>query len=380
MFEIISACTYGISKLVPKKKNRWIFGAWFGGAVSDNTKALYDHIAEKHPEIERVWVSSSVSDVNLPGCTVVKRNSLKSLKYILTAQVAVMNQGFGDFSAYNFLGGVFKVQLWHGVAWKKIGRDAYPELKGVHRKVFHLVNHYDLYVAPSDEFGRILERGFGAGKSQIVYAGQPRNQLLFDENFCRKSREHILKAAGENGKKIIIYMPTFRDKTSGVFSFCDSAIAAGIGQLAEKYNFIIVEKNHVKSDNKKEMHLKENHVYRMPMEDAQILLGAADILITDYSSCFFDFMIRKKPIIHYLYDYEYYKNKDRGVYYEVDDVVCGSVAYNEKELIGAIEDNLNLDIEANRRTEMRRKFISYESADNCKTITDEIFRRIRCLT
>ena len=36
-FEIISAITYGVSKLVPKKKNRWIFGAWFGNAVSDNT-------------------------------------------------------------------------------------------------------------------------------------------------------------------------------------------------------------------------------------------------------------------------------------------------------------------------------------------------------
>ena len=105
LFEVVSLFTYGISKLIPKKKNRWIFGAWFGNAVSDNTKAFYDYVCSRNPKIEKIWIATDPSKVSLPGCIVVRRNSLKSLKYILTAKVAVMNQGFGDFSAYNFLGG-----------------------------------------------------------------------------------------------------------------------------------------------------------------------------------------------------------------------------------------------------------------------------------
>lgn len=376
-FEIISAITYGFSKLIPKKKNRWIFGAWFGNAVSDNTKALYDYIKDNHPEIERIWVATDPSKVTLPGCIVVKRNSISSLKYILTAKVAVMNQGFGDFAAYNFLGGALKVQLWHGVAWKKIGHDAYPELRGLHEKIFNLINHYDLYVAPSDEFGDILKRAFGAEEEEIVYAGQPRNQALFNERFCMESHKKLLDSVKEENRQIVVYMPTFRDKTSEVFSFCDPTIAPMIGKLAEDNNFVLIEKAHAKSGNKDEMNLAQNHIYRMPNEDAQVLLGGADCLITDYSSCFFDFMIREKPIIHYIYDYEYYKNKDRGVYYDIDDVVCGSVAYDIPELMQAIHDNLVRDIAKTRRERMRNKFITYESAENCKRIVDSMLTRIK---
>ena len=115
----------------------------------------------------------------------------------------------------------------------------------------------------------------------------------------------------------------------------------------------------------------------MPSEDAQVLLGAANCLITDYSSCFFDYMIREKPIIHYIYDYEYYRNKDRGLYYDLADVVCGSVAYNVGDLIKAIEDNILDDVEKDRRTKMREKFVTYESSTNCKRVIDEIFKHIK---
>ena len=51
-------------------------------------------------------------------------------------------------------------------------------------------------------------------------------------------------------------------------------------------------------------------------------MAASDILVTDYSSCFFDFLILDRPIIHFLYDYDYYKEKDRGLYYEKEGVIC----------------------------------------------------------
>lgn len=374
LFEVVSLFTYGISKLIPKKKNRWIFGAWFGNAVSDNTKAFYDYVCSRNPKIEKIWIATDPSKVSLPGCIVVRRNSLKSLKYILTAKVAVMNQGFGDFSAYNFLGGSFKVQLWHGVAWKKIGKDAFPELKGFHKRVFNTINRYDLYVAPSKEYGKVVKSAFGTCDEHIVYTGQPRNICLFSDAFKLKSRLAIEQAIGVSGKKLVVYMPTFRDKSSDVFSFNKLINNPKFKELAEKHNFVIVEKLHYKSVQRSG--ITNKYVYGAPDMDAATLLGAADILITDYSSCFFDYMITDKPIIHYVYDFNYYKNKDRGLYYDIKDVAAGSVTYNISQLLSAIKSNIIFDVNMSQRHKIRDKFITFESEHSCKDIYNRIITGI----
>ena len=109
----------------------------------------------------------------------------------------------------------------------------------------------------------------------------------------------------------------------------------------------------------------------------QTLLAASDVLITDYSSCFFDFLLLDRPIIHYLYDYDYYANKDRGLYYSYDEVNCGDVIFDEEHLLLSIEEALeHPDKDANLRKERRGRFQTYESEDSCKIITDEIMRRI----
>lgn len=375
-FEIISIFTCALSRLVPKKRDRWIFGAWFGSAVSDNTKALYDYVSTEHPEIERIWVASDPGKVNLPGCRVIRRNSFVSLKYIMTAQVAVMNQGFGDFAAYHFLGGAYKVQLWHGVAWKRIGRDAYPELRGIYDKIFQMLNSYDLYIAPSRAYGETVKSAFKTDDDSILYTGQPRNEKLFSERFRAKSREILLKKCGVQNKKIVVYMPTFRDKTADVFSFHRLEDKSAFQDLAGKYGFVIVEKLHYKSGQKKNDTGEADLVFSMPDIDAETLLGAADILITDYSSCFFDYLITDRPIIHYAYDYEYYRDKDRGLYYDISEVAAGTVARTPEELLAALEKSLTDDDGAVRRQMIRERFITYESDHSCRDVFERICRSI----
>ena len=376
LFEAVSVLSYGISALIPKKKNRWVFGAWFGTAVSDNTKALYDYVAAEHPEIERIWVAREPEKVKLPGCIVIKRNSLKSLPYLLTARVAVMNQGFGDLAAVNLLGGVFRTQLWHGVAWKKIGRDAYPALKGLEARGFSLENTYDLYIAPSRRYAESVKSAFGAKEEEILLCGQPRNEGLFSPAFLAESRRGVEEALGVRGKRLIVYMPTFRDKTAEVFSFHTLEGDPRFQALAKKYNFVVVEKLHFKSGQQQEGETGERLVYGLPGADAAQLLGAADLLVTDYSSCFFDYLITDRPIIHYAYDYDYYKNKDRGLYYDIDEVAAGTVAGDTAELLKALEANLAGDPCRERRAEIRERFITFESADNSRRIFEAIEKRL----
>ena len=377
IYEVVSIITYTLSKFFPKKKNRWIFGSWFGTAVSDNPKALFDYMQKYNPNIEKIWITNCPTEYQKLGCKVIKRNSLKSLKYILTAQVAVMNQGFGDFSAFNFLGGCYKVQLWHGIAWKKIVKDAYPQMTKFQLMIFQYINQYDLYIAPSLGYKKILINAFGAKDTQVLLGGQPRNEVLFDHEYCWDCKNLILNKIGQENKKIIVYMPTFRDKTSELFSFCNSMVASELLNLRGKDDFVIIEKMHYAA--KKDIIKEEgtNIVYSLPNERAEVLLAAADILITDYSSCFFDYLIRNKPIVHFAYDYDYYKNKDRGLYYNIEDVAAGSIVYSEEKLAVAIAENLkNPDLEIKRRKIVREKYVTYENKNNCSIIIQHILKEL----
>lgn len=382
LFEIVSIFSYKLAYLIPKKKNLWVFGAWFGKSVSDNPAALCDYVVRNNPEIEVVWITNDMKTCSERGWRAIKRNSLGSLKYILTAQVVVMNQGFGDVNAVNLLGGCYKVQLWHGIAWKKIVGDALPDankkIDKIYQKFFFYINKYDLYIAPSEKYAMTVQSAFHVNKKNILFVGQPRNVILFNKERCNEIHRELLNKLGEVDKKIIVYMPTFRDKKSFGFTFYDDKIVDQLRGLADKYNFILIEKSHFEDSRNKNINdLRNEFVFMMPNEPADSLLAAADILITDYSSCFFDYLIRDKPIIHYVYDYEYYKNNDRGLYYNLDDVAAGSIANDTNELIDAIKDNLIDPLkERIKRERVKGIMLNFENENNIKTIVNKIIKEV----
>lgn len=377
---LFSVITGFVSKLVPKKKNRWVFASWFGNNISDNSKAIYDYVLENNKEIDIVWVVREPEKYKSIPCRVVKRNSIRGCWTVLRARVAIFNQGYMDFCTFNIIGGAYSVQLWHGVAWKKIGFDGWNEPKGFKAKLYHkafkLITRYNLFIAPADNYAEVLKSAFNAPEARIMKVGQPRNCILFNEENNKAAHEELIKELNISDKstKIVVYMPTFRDKKQKVLSFFDDVHFERANQIAKENNCVIIEKSHFKDSLRKdEKNLSSENIFALPNYDAMKLLGAADILITDYSSCFFDFAVKNKPIVFYLYDYEYYKNKDRGLYYEYSDVAGGTVAFNENELFKAIEDNINNpEIEKEKREKLLKEFVTYESSDNSEKIVNRI--------
>lgn len=377
---LFSTITRVISKLVPKKKNRWVFGAWFGNNISDNSKAIYDYIRENNKEIEPIWVVREPEKFKDMDCRVVKRNSIKGCIAVMRAKVAVFNQGYMDFCTFDILGGAYSVQLWHGVAWKKIGLDSWEDSKSIkdrlYRWAFKKITKYKLFIAPADNYAEIIKKAFNAPVDRIMKVGQPRNDILFDEKNNELERKALLNMLGvkDDNVKIVVYMPTFRDKKQKACSFFDEDHFEEITRLATENNFILVEKSHFKDSTRNNDSMREtDRVFMLPNYDAAKLLGAADMLVTDYSSCFFDFAVRNKPIVYYIYDYEYYKNKDRGLYYEYDDIAGGTVAFNRDEVLDAIANNIeNPELEKEKRARLVNEFVTYEGADNSKKIVNRI--------
>jgi CDP-glycerol glycerophosphotransferase len=107
-------------------------------------------------------------------------------------------------------------------------------------------------------------------------------------------------------------------------------------------------------------------------------MAVSDMLITDYSSCFFDYLILDRPIIHYLYDYEYYENEDRGLYYRWQEVVGGDVAFDKDKLVELIKINMDNPMkEHNLRREKREKYMTYENEDSSEIIYQEIISLLK---
>lgn len=370
----------------------WVFGEWFGNRCCDNSLYLANYIAENHPQLKLVWIARKEADTSLlaPSVRRVEMDTYEALEVLHHAGVAVMNQGMNDFTSeidYHCDGAV-TVNLWHGIPWKQIGIDVL-QAGGTFRKYYGRYLMYlqraDLYLATSDSFGKIMHEKYYAGKNGVLLAGYPRNALFYDPKqvaACRNKALMLLRG-GYNVSadvKIITYMPTFRDNTQEVFSFNQLEQNPRLNEILENHNAVIVQRAHFVSNQRGNNAGDVGHPRITCLEGitSQELLAATDLLITDYSSCFFDYLLLDRPIIHYLYDYEYYAKQDRGLYYPKESVVCGDDVQDVETLLDSLEQNLsNPGRHVALRDERRRQHMQYESFDSCRTIYEEICKKLK---
>ena len=383
-----------ISYLVNRKKekkryhnshrnpNVWVFGEWYGKRCCDNSLYLANYIASHYPERLLYWVAEKDANTSLLADSVrtVEMDSEECRDLLQNAGVVVMNQGLYDFSSdgTNYFSGAVTLNLWHGLMWKRIKYDAGKHnglFAHIHHKMLSKLEEADYYLIPSEEMRTHFETGFLISKKNAVCAGYPRNMVFHDKEALEETRtgirNRIVSRFGKCPQRIIAYMPTFRDTLSDTFSFSEMKDNERLNKLLEKYDALIIEKSHFalagKSDETKgpgtERFWFTNEI------TATELLAAADMLITDYSSCFFDYLLLSKPIIHYIYDYDFYVNEDRGVYYSKEEMACGSTPQTIEELLDSMEqylENPNKDEEL--RNNKRQLFWEYDSPNACEDI------------
>lgn len=390
---ILNLQLYYVSKIIPKKKKRWVYGSWFGEKFTDNSKWLYLYMLNNNlNDIEIVWITKNkktIDEIEKLGGKVYLYNTINAIYYILTADVVFMTQSYLDLSSMYLIGGAFKVQLWHGVPLKKIGYDTYIKCKSVLKKINRFIikklNYNDAYIACSQENINKVESAFCTESSKIIKSGQPRNDIFFDMNSELKNRfiNNICDELSYNikEKKIITYMPTFRDKSSYNFDFneLEEKDKIKLNKILNQNNAIIIQKKHfVNSKKKHNVNLMncERNIINIKDVDTQELLFCTDILITDYSSCYFDFLNLDRPIIHYAYDYKNYKEKDRGLYYDLSEAAGGSISYEIDELLNVLEENLMNDIGRVARKKAREKFMSFEKGESCNNIINYVINNV----
>ena len=176
-------------------------------------------------------------------------------------------------------------------------------------------------------------------------------------------------------------MPTFRDREKNVYSILEMAGDRTFNDWLIENRIVILQKAHFVNENgaekKKESRRGgKDRIMNIQNVPAQMLLAASDLLITDYSSCFFDYLLLDRPIIHFLYDYDYYAKEDRGLYMPLEKAVCGPIVTEKKDLpLWIMKSMENPGLNRKLRKRRRKTFLTYESEESCRNICEEVLRR-----
>ena len=372
-----------------RDKNLWVFGEWYGRRYGDNCFYFVEYLSKNNPEIKICWVTNSSKNISdLPqNVEILIKDSQNCIKCLKKAGAVFVVQGSVDLTDKNIMywSGALYVNFWHGMPWKKIGSDMLTsKFQRIYNKYWVSFFEAQLFLSPSSKLDEIVKRSYNKKDKDIIKAGYPRNSFFYSKTRLQNKREFFLNFLKNKYNIdyqciIITYMPTFRDNTNEVFSFESLIGTKELDSLLAKKNAVIVEKGHFASINKRKDLVANTfkRYVRLDEYPTQDLLAASDLLITDYSSCFFDFLLLDRPIIHYLYDYDYYANEDRGLYYKTEQVVCGDVAYNIQQLMHSLLLNIdNPQKDCELRKLRKLQFMNYENKDSCKQVFSFVKERM----
>jgi CDP-glycerol glycerophosphotransferase len=249
-----------------------------------------------------------------------------------SAQVLVNNHNFPHFftkkPAQRYL------QTWHGTPLKQIGLDApqHSISPGYRRLIGHESKQWDLLLAQNDFAAETFSASF-AYDGPIACVGYPRNDSLV--NTLPQRREDLRSMFGiRRDQHAVLYAPTWRDDArtlSGGNSMVSHVdFASAWRMLGDSVIFLVRGHHNVVDDRKLESTPNVFDVSDYP--EINDLFAASDSLVTDYSSCMFDYCVTGKPIRLLVPDYEEYEQK-RGFYMNILSIAPGPVFRDSAALL-----------------------------------------------
>ena len=365
-----------LSEIVPKT-NLIVFTGQSGLHFAHNTKSVFEYFLKKENDYKVVWLTNhpvahnKISTLHGKG-SVFYIFSIKGFISLLRAKAICLSHGFGDISNISLSSKTKIIQLWHGIPLKKIGVLDKSFDDSDKKKYAADSRRYDMVISCSQIEKKNLAKCFSIDPSRIKITGLPRNDTLFkDQDFHLKKKYSFLDS------KIILHAPTFRDNGQGVnfFPFEDINVDA-INQFLIDQDAYLLLRGHINEVGDKGI-LHNNRIISAnqdKFEDVMELLKFVDVLITDYSSIYIDFLLLNRPVVFLPYDineYELY----RGFLYDYHKVTPGPKPKKLDSFLEELRKALNGDLGANYK-EIKNQFHLFQDANSSKRVLDEISKLI----
>lgn len=379
-----------MTQLVRMKKTKkpdmytWVFSSVDNCYYNYNSKYLFEYVKEHLPQITPLFV---INEENLRRELseqygkeyFIETESKEGIRRVLEAGVWFTSAGlpvYGTGLGKNRL----IVNLWHGVPLKKIALMD-PNLKKAARIYFKKIfsENYTWILTTSRELVPVMAKSFQISEDRLRVWGQPRNDCIFAPPDRKQILEDVYPDLPEY-KKVVLYAPTFRDYgNTRLFPFEDFDKKV-FEDFLEQEKILLLLRLHIKEAAAADAYVS-SRIRRFGSEEAGDvtgMLGMFDLLITDYSSIYIDYLFTDKPLMFLPYDRERYLD-GRGMNFDYDEVTPGPKPETMKEFMMEIKEFMNgEDSWKKERDRVNLKFNEVKepcSSNICNQVLLEIKKR-----
>lgn len=364
---------------MPRKQKLVMFESFHAKQYSDNPRAIYEYMNKFHKDYKLLWSIDPSAEEMFRELQVpyVVRYTWEWFKTFPRAKYWVNNVRLPGWMSKPK--NTIYVQTWHGTPLKKLGVDIEEvHMPGTQTDTYKKnfiaeTRKWDYLVSPNPYATEILTRAFDF-RGKVIESGYPRNDVL-----AIPSESHICSVKEKLGipkeKKVMLYAPTWRDdefyqrgKYKFKFQFDMEAWQQEFGDewvLLSRMHYLVVENF--------DFSAYEGMVYDVSSyPDIRDLYLISDLMITDYSSVFFDYAILDRPVIFFMYDLEKYRDTLRGFYIDIEHEAPGPIAQTEEELFQAIRQLTQSPPTSNA---FKEKFSSLEDGQATQRVVQAFLSR-----
>lgn len=364
------------SKL-PVKEN-WVFcETFFGKSYSDSPKYVYEYLCKNYPgKYKFIW--SINQRTNIPGHpTKVKRGSIRYCYYLARCKYDVFNVRQPQWMKKRE-GTVF-LETWHGTPLKRLVFDQEEVMAAspLYKAEFYKQSRVWDYLVAANHFSGDAFRSAFLFDNEMLEFGYPRNDILHDPHKEQIAAEIKRKLRIPEGKKTVLYAPTWRDDEyygHGQYKFelkLDLRLLKK--ELGEDY--VVLLRTHYFIADSLDVTGLEDFAYNVSKyDDISELYLISDLLITDYSSVFFDYANLKRPILFFTYDLDKYRDMLRGFYMDIETEVPGPLLFTNEEVVEAIRNISDISGDYKEKyDEFYERFCSLEDGHAAENIAKRVF-------
>lgn len=363
---------------MPRKQKLIIFESFHAKQYSDSPRAIYEYMKEHHKDFRLLWsidkqAEEIFKDFQVPY---IRRFTVRWFLTFPRAKYWVNNVRLPGWmpkpeeTVY--------IQTWHGTPLKKLGVDI-EEIHmpgtntGAYKKNFVLESRkWDYLVSPNPYSTEIFTRAFHY-RGEVIESGYPRNDVL--SNYSDTLISSLKQSLGiPEEKKVMLYAPTWRDNEfyqRGKYKF---EFQFDLENWKKEYGdeWVLLSRMHYLVAENFDFSAHEGTVYDVSAyPDIRDLYLISDLMITDYSSVFFDYAILNRPIVFFMYDLEIYRDQLRGFYIDIQEEAPGPIVQTEEELFQAINSLMDSSVDLNPKfSSFKNKFSSLEDGHATKRVVE----------
>ncbi|MDR5744500.1 CDP-glycerol glycerophosphotransferase family protein [Caballeronia sp. LZ029] len=344
-----------LDRLLPVRSHRVVFVTRPNVAIAGNLRIVLDALADAAGGMPRRELAvfkdgpiapETATALAEKGVKVFERFSLGALCFVLSSATVVLSHSARDAFLPGRRRGRRVINVWHGVALKRIELLMEPRDDAQSRARRSLMARnarlYDALIASSPVDRVVNAQAFGLPFEKVHVTGLPRFDYLRTDwplpRDLRRQADALDSIVG--GRRLVLYAPTFRETGNSPLDWMNDACIASIRALCRRMGLVFGLRPHPYEKRPLDTLCDGVDIIdasAMRFAEAALLLRRADALIVDYSSIWVDFLATRKPILGLVPDYDRYCSEERGFVYTQESIFPGPLHHDWQAVFADLE-------------------------------------------